>query len=196
MHRLALVIAVLVVTVTGSAYAEDGPEQHRGFLFRVQSGSGYSFLTGKGNQAHRMAVPLRLDFGGAVAENVILHGDLVWDVGVAVGDDDAGLSLVAGAALGATWYLMPENYYVEADVGFAAILTDEELLECLMLTEEQCEERREREEGPGLLLGVGAGREWWVSDNWGLGVGARVNVGVSRGYSAVDALLTLTATYN
>lgn len=92
------------------------------------------------------------------------------------------------------WYLMPENYYLDADLGVAVTLTDP--VECLFLSDDECHEKTKDDREAGLFLGVGAGREWWVSDKWALGAGVRLTGGFSPDATMLNVLLALTATYN
>jgi hypothetical protein len=64
-------------------------------------------------------------------------------------------------------YYMPNNLYLSGTLAFAQLSSGDE---------DNTETRSETDFGPGLSLTFG--KEWWVSDNWGLGVA--LNLFVAR----------------
>ena len=139
--------------------------------------------------------------GGAVIENLILHGDFqvsgfgnaereVNGTPDATNEIDSSLGLLGG---GATYYFMPTNAYATLIVGMAAF-----------------NEKRDGEDAIKSGLGVGfsslVGKEWWVgrSGEWGLGGalrGSYYNAPIDIAYlhsrvRAFDIGLVFGATYN
>ena len=110
--------------------------------------------------------------GGAVIENLIVFGEIAAldaraDVTVTGTPYDA-----QGAALSLWWfgpgiayYLEPTNIFFSATIVFSKLdlLADDGTL----LT------RTSR----GVGLNVTAGKEWWISANWGLGLGVQLQYG-------------------
>jgi hypothetical protein len=106
-----------------------------------------------------------IGLGYAVVPNFILAAHF-WGAGViepdvSVGGQDLGsatdstLSLT-GVGLNLTYYFMPINIYVSVTPSLGS------------LTAEQGGNTSDSENGFAIRLAVG--KEWWVSDNWGLGL--------------------------
>ncbi|MBS2025644.1 MAG: hypothetical protein JST92_24865 [Deltaproteobacteria bacterium] len=163
--RLAAAALCLALLGTAAARADDGPEQHRGFFLRMDLGLGYQrsyeapySITGGGGS-------FGLAIGGAVSENVILAFHLLDSVAVApsfsngsiiaTASNDVSVGVVVYGA-NVTLYTMPFNGYLSLTLGPSK----------LALTENN--------QTYATNWGVGGrvqlGKEWWVSDNWGLGV--------------------------
>jgi hypothetical protein len=64
---------------------------------------------------------------------------------------------------------MPYNTFISGTLLFTRLVWSED-----DLGEEDSEADNEYSE-PGVGLSLSVGKEWWVSSNWGLGVGARLN---------------------
>jgi hypothetical protein len=166
-----------VLCLAGRSSAADGAkgvEQHDGFMLRFSIGLGY----GSGSESQPILGDLTLsggagffsfDIGGALAENLVLHGRLsdmvVVNPKVSVNGeelgtaDDASLTFyLIGAGL--TYYLMPANVYFTGVVGIAKAKADNGTT-----TAETSD--------AGFGLEGDIGKEWWVSDNWGLGIAGR-----------------------
>ena len=74
--------------------------------------------------------------------------------------EDTQLNLY-GFGIGVTYYVMPLNLYIAGSLGAA----DANL---------QIDgETRELRDASGTAINLMVGKEWWVSDNWGLGVAAQ-----------------------
>jgi hypothetical protein len=169
---------------SGEAQVEapgQGVEQHDGFMLRISIGAsgGESTLTamkGAGVEPAEVVYSgfgsaFALDIGGRISNNLVLHGrfgysaieapdttqdgeDLgsieVWHVG----------AIFLGPAVG--YYFMPINVYVTGAIGFAGIVVSEDGNDTPLTV------------SSGFGLNVDVGKEWWVSDNWGLGAVARL----------------------
>ncbi len=170
-------------------FAEDEPgkHEHDGFMFRVTLGPGWGSFTerssvttiGSGGDSVELGeqvldvsgagLLLGLDLGTALGASTTLHARLsemsLPDPGIrADGEtltprgDATRAPTYLGAAL--THYLMPLHLYGTASVGLAVL-------------------RRPGFDGDTSLgdvgwgLNVDVGKEWWVSDNWGVGLAAR-----------------------
>lgn len=142
-----------------SALAES--QTHDGFFLRLSPGLGQmdsktDNLTFEGASGF-----FSLMLGGAVSENTILHVDLASaamekpDVsgGGFSGPMNGDMS-TALFGIGLTQYYMPANAYVSVTVGSARTTIEDG-------------GTWESDNGLGAKLMVG--KEWWVSDNWGLG---------------------------
>jgi hypothetical protein len=184
MRNMWIFAAVLLTAPLAYAQRDEGRHAHDGFFLRLQLGGGYSHadaveadLKLKGG-----AAAFNVEVGGAPARNFILYGKL-WGAGAPGpdieagegtirGDDDVTLNFSAIGA-GASYYLMPSNFYVSGAVSFSQLSIS-------------IDGERVGETDPGLGLHLGLGKEWWVSDNWGLGVGAEVMFGRIRSEDSID----------
>ena len=135
--------------------------------------------------------------GGAVSENFILAGH-VWghsvsDPRVELGGQSATASgstvSLTGVGLDLTWYLMPSNVYFTVTPSITK------------LSVEYNGQTSDTENGLGLQLAVG--KEWWVSDHWGIGLNGLVAISSNKDkgtdpptWSSSSFAITFSATYN
>jgi len=178
--RVALVVSWLLVPV-GLAHAGE-PRTHDGFFLRLSTGGGTAKARieppGGSAELSGGTLDVNLAVGGRVAPNLLLHGT-VW--GWTVTDPEARVRFdglldttvtvkgdldMTAVGVGLTYYFMPANAYVSASVGTGSLSGDHDL---------------SGETNDGLALDLTVGKEWWVSDGWGLG--AAVDVGY---FSAKD----------
>jgi len=149
--------------------SQDTVHRHLGFFLQMDLGGGY--LTTSASQGFTTvrlsggAVQFSIAIGGAVSENLILGGH-VWAHAVSSpsaevngqatstrSDSTLGLS---GIGFNLTYYFTPVNLYVQATPSLTR------------LSASQGGSTANTEYGPGVRLAVG--KEWWVSDHWGLGL--------------------------
>ncbi|MFN3199468.1 MAG: hypothetical protein ACE366_13775 [Bradymonadia bacterium] len=165
---------------------QTGAETHDGFFlrmttgpggigaaFEVEGGTDYS-VSGSGSQ-------FELSIGHAITKNLILHADFLGATTNDLdGEDDNNLDLnlndhelvLGGVGGGVTYYWMPYNIYLSGSImAIAAQLTDTSGANDVDLIEV----------GYGALGRVKVGKEWWVSENWGLGVALSVYGGGGGG---------------
>jgi hypothetical protein len=154
-------------------------EQHDGFMLRFTLGFGSADTTATATEGPDLelehsgfSVSFSADVGGAPEENLIIHGRLASMVitrpkqtlnGVEQPEDDVTIEAVDALLLGPglTYYFMPVNIYVTAAAG----------LSWLAFPDSDDDESDATEGGFGL--NIDAGKEWWVSYDWGFGVAAR-----------------------
>jgi hypothetical protein len=153
-----------------SAQEVSGRYEHDGFFLRLSLvGMGYSHSTVSSGDTDVVlsGVSNFADFalGYAITENLILHaniyGPAIYDPTLEVGRDEMtledGVAYMMGYGGGITYYFMPANIYATLIAGTARIRIDPD-------------------EGPdlgteyGFSLQAIVGKEWWVGDNWGLGI--------------------------
>ncbi len=174
---------------------------HDGFYLRMGLGPGFGRVgLSSGGEELTMSGAMfssSIGIGGAIAPNLILYGGLV-DTSIVSPDykvdgttvtENGSSILITGLGPGVAYYIMPSNVYVAGT---------------LMLTRVSQASPNGRvalsDWGPGLEGLVG--KEWWVSDNWGLGVAAqiilaRVGSKVDDGaFGVVAGGLLFSATYN
>lgn len=148
---------------------------HRGFYAAMKVGGGYRSYTGSGYEdapvdgwsATGGGVGLVLSVGGAVVENLVLHGDLVTSLAsnptITLGDREPvetqdATSRLMGFGGGATYFFMPLNVYVSASVLASSINIEQDGV-AMGRTE----------------LGIGgmlqAGKQFWIGSEWAVDVG-------------------------
>jgi hypothetical protein len=188
----------LLLTVPGVCWG--GARDHDdGFFLRLSSGVGHA-----GSEiswdSHSMKVSgiggdANIAIGGIIAPDLAVHGTLNgWflsdpevELDNSTGDlpGDFYLSAFGG---GVTYYLMPANVYLSASVGVG------------MLTVDVGNVSVETDMGP--VVDVTIGKEWWVGDEWGLGVAGTVGYhsiadpDVDENWSGISVGLRFSATYN
>jgi hypothetical protein len=132
-------------------------------------GVGYWRARSDGLQKTVDGVGIALDVavGHAIIENLILFGELMVSLHPesahsSARDDDTMVAGLFGFGAGVAYYIMPAHVYFS---GTLAVLT-------------QPDDRRATPTPPDLGTGFGgklaAGKDWWVSTNWSLGVAAEL----------------------
>ena len=168
---LAVVVVAVSLGAAGVARAQGmgGIHEHDGFFLQMDLGVGaMSSKASSGGidvELSGTAAQFSLVLGGVVAPNFIVGGHL-WGVTVSspdvkvngsslgsVSDSSIGLS---GVGLNLTYYFMPINIYVSATPSIG------------VLTAKQGGSSYDTKNGFAFRLA--AGKEWWVSDNWGIGL--------------------------
>ena len=177
-----------------------GYHQHDGFYFRLHVGVGYLRASGFSLYSKRTLVGVNIAASGAlgvaVIENLIVYAEAFVSAG-SQSDviDGTGASRRASATLlgfgpGVTYYVDPiNNVYLSAALNFAIL--DSSAGKGLDDTSKL-----------GYSFGLGLGKEWWVSSNWGLGAAAQFRFaamkekGFDRQMTALGIAALFSATYN
>ena len=171
-----LCLAVVALPCTGHAQ-ERGYHQHDGFFLRTGLGVGYA-TNGAEDSGTSLEfsgasiAPIFLDLGWALGPNFTIHASMAgWTIvepemtltvdgdsaSEDVGDDITATVILFGG--GATYYFAPSNAFVTLIVGATKFYLEKKSDE---------DDKFEMETGFGAR--VVAGKEWWASTNWGLGV--------------------------
>lgn len=174
-YATTLLIAPLALIASANpAAAVSRPETHDGFMLRLTLGLGYEGLAlsdGAGTEIDLSGFGLSssITLGGVVAENLAIHGDFFGlaavSPNVAINGEefgeatDSSISL-SGLGVGLTHWVMPLNLYLSATLGLAKASIDVE--------------GDAYEADWGFALRAMVGKEWWVADEWGLGVMAEL----------------------
>lgn len=187
-----------------------GVHRHDGFFLRLTVGLGGGFLgfdaPGDSNDVlfSGGGYASSLDIGGALSDRFVLFARLrecsLIDPAVYVDDNKVGdanaSSFTQGMlGIGFSYFIMPINMYLGAAIGFAAL------------------SGRYRRPGRNELkytsdVGVGfdaeIGKEWWVADDWGIGLALRLSVAGVKAtetivkdadYAAAFVSMLFSATY-
>jgi hypothetical protein len=181
-----------------------GAERHDGFMLRFTLGFGAGISTIDPEASDTLKLTgasgtFGVDIGGALDENLVLHGRLasfqIVDPNLSVNGDDVGgtndltaTAYLIGPAI--SYYFMPANVYITAAVGLS------------WLTLEYMGDQSDPTD-VGIGLNFDVGKEWWVSYNWGLGIAARFwwshmkdsSSGIDSNVTFTGVALLFSATY-
>jgi hypothetical protein len=146
---------------------------HDGFYFRIQAGGGSGYAKYEDLfEFYGGAGLFSMHFGGTVAKDLILYGKLssstltnpdVTILGTFAGETEDTTYDVSAIGAGISYYL-PYNFYISGslDIPVATLTIGKE----------------EGSSEAGLGFDLAVGKEWWISDNWGLGLA--INTQFSR----------------
>jgi hypothetical protein len=168
----------------GSAYGgagRGGVHRHDGFYLRLTLGLGGGVLGLDAPRGDSQDLAFAgggwassLDVGGSFGDNFALFGRVrqasiasptVYIADEEVGDAESTTVSQGLLGVGFSYFIMPLNLYLGAAAGLSLISTHYDR-----------PGRDERSEGYfGVGLDMEIGKEWWVSDNWGLGLAARLS---------------------
>src|SRR5512138_1689789 len=154
-----------------------GGHAHDGFYMRLDVGMGYlsasETYAGASDDYSGLGVTYGAAFGGVVAPNLILFGELL---GTTVVDSDyswAGVSRPWGAldvtmygfGPGIAYYLEPANMYLSGSLVFTRMSFS------FSDTGQSLEDTH-----LGIGMNLMVGKEWWVARDWGMGVAGQLHV--------------------
>ncbi|MEO1336958.1 MAG: hypothetical protein AAFV29_15030 [Myxococcota bacterium] len=172
-----IIAAAGVVTLCIPDFAHAEPRTHDGFFLRLSLGGGYTTYGAEDSASDSTinggALASSLDIGGTIAENLVLYGrfanNSIFEPNVDVGDtsieiENTTLSL-RSVSLGLTYYLMPAN--VALSIGGGLALAEVEI------REPDSSLQLDVNSDPGGYAFIGISKEWWVADEWGIGLGVQ-----------------------
>lgn len=152
----------------------NGVHKHDGFFLRLVPGFGYSQISIDDiSFSGGFTFANTIQIGGTVSDNLIIFGDIggvnVFNPSVKVNDEEVDNPgdvriVFGGVGPGITYYFMPENIYIAASI---LLHFEEFYLEDLSGIDAR--------DGFGFNLMVG--KEWWVGEQWGLGVSLYLRYG-------------------
>lgn len=198
--RLRVCMMCLLVIVLFSPPAWSGPRDHEGdFFLRLSLGGGAantSLDLGLDDlEVSGASADINLAVGKVVTPNLAIHATLFgWIVEnpdvefggqVEVANADLDMAAIGG---GLTYYFMPINIYVSGSFGIATLTVDGP--------------EGEEETDTGFATDLTLGKEWWVSDRWGLGVSGGFGYnnipeeGFAERWSGVSFAFRFSATFN
>jgi hypothetical protein len=177
----------------GAPESLPGFHAHDGFYLRMHAGFGTSRTSGGGLEISGPTGTFSVAMGGSVTEQLVVFGEIFDEVDTSptvkrdgVKQSAAGTSVthtILGYGVGAAYYVMPLNLYLSgtAAVGNASIDFTTLAGKVSVATK------------TGFIGRVSAGKEWWVSPNWGLGVALNLTAGWMADKDAAGTRLTSTA---
>ena len=179
-----LVAFLIPILLVGIRLVNAQEKTHQGFFISVQAGPAFGSINGftpTGEKLHITGTGSGFDLliGGAVNQHLIVHGTLSSKMGSgpSINDMDCSECILVDESFmggGITWYLK-NNFLVSASVGAGnfSLSNDKENLAYLFYGSlpEICDEPYTSfETTDGLSIQFKAGKEWWVSPTWALGI--------------------------
>ncbi len=181
---------------------DDTTNRHKGFFLRLDAEGGYlkssATFSGTDVSISGGAGGLGISIGGALIENLILYGHaydtIAFNPTFTAGGTSTGTSNVSagtvGYGIGICYYLMPANVYFSGTLAVT------------VLTANNGSTSSSTQAGPGGRIAIG--KEWWVSDHWGLGIAGQLSFASNKDNSASGAptwttlapTLAFSATFN
>jgi hypothetical protein len=162
------VIAGGLLLAARSARAQTSVHTHDGFYLHLEGGVG-----SMSSSASQAGLDVELSggtgefaagIGGALTPNLVLAGQF-WGTnvsspkvkmnGTTLGSASGSLGL-SGIGLEITYYVMPHNFYVSAVPSFGTLTASSG--------------GSSYSTKSGFAIKLAAGKEWWVSDDWGIGL--------------------------
>ena len=155
------------------AYAPPPQNVHDGFFLRLHIGGGYAHMGGTDGFNDELAFvggggSFGLALGGTVLPNLVLFGNLF---GMSLSDPDvefngtamgsvSGSTTIGGIGPGAAYYFQPVNVYVSGTIAATFFQASDS------------DGTSQYESDTGIGFQGMVGKEWWVSQDWGLGIAA------------------------
>lgn len=169
-----VLILCLVLFCFYKLQAQEGYHQHDGFYLSMSVGPLFGSVTDDlgSNTLDMRGTGAQFDFkiGGAIKENLILHATLISNTlpgpSIKVSNNSSVKSsdnLTVGEAMfgvGLTYYMMPSNIFISGTIGLGnfSIIDSQD-------SKNNVSTQR------GISMQLKFGKEWWISKNWGFGVG-------------------------
>jgi hypothetical protein len=196
-----MALGALMLCTSTPALAEGGVHEHDGFALRLSGGFGYmkasteetmydtkvdTTLTGTGPI---MSIAPGFTIGDNLTINADIFGARVSDPELEMkgGGESETMDLKGDGTLyaigvGITYYLQPSNLYIAGSVGKAYFKFEPE--------------EGEEIEDEGFAVNVMVGKEWWVADQWGIGVAGQFIYADIEDTSTMIGGIAFTATMN
>jgi hypothetical protein len=198
-----ILVTILVLSSSPALAAERDHEE--GFFLRLAAGAGPAGTEIEVDSDNRFkfdgtGADVEVAIGGIVMPNLAVHGTLwgwlitdpdaeieLFDVGEGSGTVDGDFSL-SGIGAGLTYFIMPINMYLTGSVGFGVLSFDFGGLSL--------------ESDTGFSLEAALGKEWFVSDRWGIGLAVGITYhsisepDVDENWSGISIPVRFSATLN
>jgi len=175
--QLPAMVPQVTAPATPQSQPPVGRHRHDGFFLRMALGPAYTatLLQGQSARLSGISSTLSLQIGMSVSEHMILHGNMTTNIATdpvyhvdskVTPQDNIDAYLQYGLGFGASYYF-PTNTYLDLSVeytelGFSHVGLPDSFA------------------GRGIHLPFKVGHEWWVGDNWGIGLAAQFWYGYAR----------------
>lgn len=202
---------LLFLLAVSSAFAASQSRTHDGFFLNLNLGLGFQSI-GFVVDDHQpvtadksgLATDVDIKVGGRIAENLLLHATLAGTTLTETfkGFDSDSYKMVEIKAnmslfgIGATYYFL-DNYMATVSFGISQFHANENVATIHAVLKNNGSE----DENAGFGFQIGGGKEWWVSDEWGIGASVSILYGFASNLadtkeSSFAISLRLSATYN
>jgi hypothetical protein len=183
-----------------ASLAGEKPHAHDGLFLRMCAGFGFGHSAVEDDQGDENSIrggssASNLAVGAMVSKNLAVHADLFH---VALLEPESfingksagtvpGKYIAGGLGAGVTYYFMPSNLYLSGSLNF--VVLEAHIGGWKLKTD------------AGLGVDLLIGKEWWVSDNWGIGVAGQfvytlVPSRWDTTHNSIGGAVLFTATYN
>ena len=195
-----LLILTFVSLLPLPAFANEARQHDTGFFLRLAPGFGtFSTKAEDGGDSLKFsgaAGTFDAAVGFVIKPNLALHANVgAWSTldpkvtinGTEFESDDLSVTLTM-VGVGVTYYLGESNTYLTGSVGLGTLSAEFE--------------GEEADTGGGFAIELGAGKEWWLGNKFGLGAGAAFNYhsvpddDIDSSFKGASFGVRLTATFN
>ena len=198
-------IFILFATVASLCFGASAPHTHDGFFFSIAMGFGYQnidFVTyDYDDDTYNMSgaatdIDIKIGFSAtnSLAVHLTLAGDTpLDDMNFDGYDYNANMSLLG---LGATYYF-PNNFLASASFGVGQF----RFYDDIATFQAKVQASPDDYSRSGLAFQIAGGKEWWISDNWGIGATASILYGFETNLadtreSSLSFTVRFTATFS
>lgn len=177
-----------------------GYHTHDGFYMRLSLGFGGAATSGAGEKYSGASVAFGAAFGGAITRHLVLYGEFLLHSIPAPTFSGFGSSQtldgtevdILGFGPGIAYYFMPLNLYLSGTL----------LLQQVQLSDTNDSSNSVALTKTGLGCSLMVGKEWWVSEDWGIGVAAQLLFGSAKDryadahWTSRGVAIMFSSTYN
>jgi hypothetical protein len=177
-----------------------GYHAHDGFYMRLSFGFGGAASSGAGEKYSGGSFAFGAAFGGALTQHLILYGEFLLHAIPDPTRDGFGSSQtldgtevdILGFGPGVAYYFMPLNLYLSGTL----------LIQQVQLSNTNDSGNSVALTKTGIGCSLMVGKEWWVSDDWGLGVAAQLLLGSAKDpysdahWTSRGVAIMFSSTYN
>ena len=195
----------ILALAAASTFAASALHTHDGFFLSFAMGLGYQNIDfvfddydDETSNLSGLSTDIDVKLGFKVANNLLMHMTLTGATPTDSYSDDgdeykANMTLLG---IGATYYFM-DNYLATASLGIGQFRFNDDI----SIFDATFKDNTDHNAQNGFGFQLGFGKEWWVSENWGIGATAALLYGFA--YNLDDARegslsisARLTATWN
>ena len=164
-HLVRLLTGALLLAGAATAHADSAPRTHDGFHFQISGGLGYYNVSNDAQPFSGMTLASELRVGGTLFNGFAFGGGILFDHSPSPSTDVPGVSSqsIVGLGVYGDYYLdaKTNGLHIQGFLGWGGLETS-------------FSGNVGGSDPTGLVTHVGAGYEWWLSDQWSYGVMGRL----------------------
>ena len=200
-------LAFLAILGISFSFAQSEPHVHDGFFLGIALGMGYQSIDfvvedwqNESDNEAGLATDIDVKVGGRISYNTLMHLTLAGTTRTATVDYDDDYSDIKPNmslfGLGVTHYF-EGNFFASASCGVSQFRANSDV----PIFNATITNKKSEDINTGFGFQVAAGKEWWVSDNWGIGASTAFLYGFASNLadtkeSSMGITLRLSATWN